>query len=64
MDTLWARIRRAVADGAHAHRVLWESMDRIAPDPDPALHWEPTASGWRLYGQLVPPEPCELRRRR
>ncbi len=52
----WAKIRRGIGDAVHAHAVLWEAMERIAPDPNPYLHWEPTTAGWRLYGRLVPPE--------
>jgi hypothetical protein len=52
----WARIRRGIADAAAAQTRLWETTERIALDPDPYLHWEPTTAGWRLYGHLVPPD--------
>ncbi|MDQ4116016.1 MAG: hypothetical protein M3235_03545 [Actinomycetota bacterium] len=50
-----ARIRRGITDLVRAHEVLWQAMERLDADPDPYLHWEPTASGLRLYGHLVPP---------
>jgi hypothetical protein len=53
--SLWARIRLGLADTLRAQEALWESLQRIEPDPDPHLHWEPTLSGWRLYGYRSPP---------
>ena len=53
---LFSRVRRGFADIVRAQEVLWETMERIDPDPDPYLHWEPTMAGWRLYGHLVPPD--------
>lgn len=58
--TTVTRIRRAIADAVRAHEVLWDALERIEPDPDPYLHWEPTASGRRLYGHLV--SPCDVPR--
>ncbi len=50
-----SRIRDRIADLARTQQVLLASMERIDPDPDPYLHWEPTTAGWRLYGHLAPP---------
>lgn len=52
---LLSRIRDGIAHLVRAHEVLWDAMERIDPDPTPYLHWEPTASGWRLYGHRLPP---------
>lgn len=54
--TRLARLRRSIADVIRAQETLWATTERIAPDPDPYLHWEPTTAGWRLYGRLVPPD--------
>ncbi|MET0190341.1 MAG: hypothetical protein ABW212_15165 [Pseudonocardia sediminis] len=50
------RLRREIADMQRAHDVMWENLTRLDPDPSPYLHWEPSASGWRLYGTLPPPD--------
>jgi hypothetical protein len=52
---LLTRLRRGIADAVRAQLVLWRTLERIDPDPDPSLHWEPTTAGWRLYGTLAPP---------
>jgi hypothetical protein len=54
--TRWTRIRRGISDAVQTQTRLWETTQRVAPDPDPYLHWEPTSAGWRLYGHLVPPD--------
>ena len=41
-------------------QALWESYQRLdnqaisVPD-DQYLHWEPSVSGWRIYGDYLPP---------
>ncbi|RZT86601.1 hypothetical protein EV383_3498 [Pseudonocardia sediminis] len=50
------RLRREIADMRRAHDVMWENLTRLDPDPSPYLHWEPSATGWRLYGALPPPD--------
>lgn len=49
------RVRRELAGIRDAHEVLWDNLTRLDPDPSPYLHWEPSATGWRLYGSLPPP---------
>ena len=56
---LLRRVRREVSDLQRAHAVMWENLGRIDPDPGPYLHWEPSTSGWRLHGSLVPPEAAD-----
>jgi hypothetical protein len=51
LDGLLTRIQEFL----RGQEILWAAMERIDPDPTPYLHWEPTTSGWRLYGRLVPP---------
>ena len=48
------RLGRALRDAGRAHEELWARLELIDPDPWEELHWEPTASGWRLYGSRLP----------
>lgn len=46
---------RIVREMNQANELLWNSYQRFAPEPENEfLHWEPTASGWRLYGDYLP----------
>ena len=57
------RLGRALRDAGRAQEELWARLERIDPDPWEELHWEPTASGWRLYGSLLPDPAGPLARR-
>ena len=48
------RVGSALREVGRAQEELWARLERIDPDPSEDLHWEPTASGWRLYGSHVP----------
>lgn len=59
-----ARVGRALRDAGRAQEQMWARLELVDPDPWERLHWEPTASGWRLAGSLLPDEPGDLNRRR
>lgn len=53
----WAvRLGRSLRDAGRAQEELWAAYQRVDPLPWDELHWEPTASGWRLYGSVLPAE--------
>jgi hypothetical protein len=52
-------VRDIVRDVNTAQQALWDSYQRLEtatnePPDDEILHWEPTMSGWRLYGDRAP----------
>lgn len=48
------RIGHALREFGRAHEELWNRLERMDPRPGDDLHWEVTASGWRLYGYYLP----------
>lgn len=54
-----AAVARLVREVYTANELLWEHHQRVDPRRTAVLHWEPTLSGWRLYGRYAPSdEPC------
>lgn len=48
---------RLVRDVNAANALLRDRIQRFDPQPENrSLHWEPTLSGWRLYGCHLPDE--------
>ncbi|MFP5021729.1 hypothetical protein [Pseudonocardia phyllosphaerae] len=54
------RVGAALRAFGQAHEELWTRLETMDPRPGDSrlggddLHWEPTASGWRLCGSFVP----------
>ncbi|WP_031468685.1 hypothetical protein [Sciscionella sediminilitoris] len=56
---LLAAVAKVFREVNTANEILADHYQRFDPEPENEfLHWEPTASGWRLYGEYLPLGPA------